>query len=191
MSLLQLAADTLIDRLRAEVLEQTVLIATDDLHEVKRTPSLLLQGPKLQEHDERRSMDLLVSKDLEALTFEAERSPRFYHADFEVVLTCARQEELFSFQQKFMTFMQRTPWLIINESVKFALQEVTPLGGLNKPNLSNLRQAAGVYRIEDVPVFDGQVIEGKLCKTVVTEFRDAESGELISEREVTAEDVES
>lgn len=189
MSLLPLAIDTLIDRLRAEVLEQTVLISNDDLYEVKRTPSLLLQGPKLQENGRRRSMDLLVAKDKEALTFEAERSPRFYHADFEVLLTCARQEDLFVYQQKFLTFMQRTPWLIIDDSVKFALQEITPLGGLNKPNLSNLRQAAGVYRIEDVPVFDGQVIEGKLISKVVTEFRDLESGEIITEREVTSEEV--
>jgi hypothetical protein len=44
------------------------------------------------------------------------------------------------------------------------LTELTPLGGLKRVNLSNLRQASGRARIEDCPVYDGIVREGKLIR---------------------------
>lgn len=185
MSLLKLATDTLVDALRAAVCEHTVLVGRDDFFELKRSPSLILQGPKLEEHAERRTMDRLVETDRDAGTFTEQDFPRLYHADFEVILTCAKQEELFEKQQKLLSFVQRTPWLVVDEKTKFALVEMTPLGGLQKPNLSNLRQAVGIYRIEDVPVFGGEVREGKLITKAIFEFRDAPNNDPYTTVETT------
>jgi hypothetical protein len=54
------------------------------------------------------------------------------------------------------------PWGSEDGDLKFFLLEMVAIGGLDRPNFSNLRQAAGKYRIEDVPVFDHALEEGKL-----------------------------
>ena len=52
------------------------------------------------------------------------------------------------------------------------LTELVPLGGLRRVNLSDLRQSSGRCRIEDCPVYDGQVESGPLIKDRAFEFRD-------------------
>ena len=52
------------------------------------------------------------------------------------------------------------------------ITELIPLGGLNRVNLSNLRQSSGKCRIEDCPIYDGLVRDGKLVRDVTFEIRD-------------------
>lgn len=179
---LQSAADALIDRLRERVTPHTFLIERDDVFEVKRTPSLVLQGPDLTEHEARRSMEPVVSKDIASLTYELDQPVRFYHADFEVILTCAKQAQLFELQAKVLDMFASLSYLDLSNGPKLGITEITPMGGLKKPNLSNLRQSVGRYRIEDVPLMPGETVTGKLITTVVTEFRDEDTSELIGER---------
>jgi hypothetical protein len=62
--------------------------------------------------------------------------------------------------------------LPVGELGALNLTLLAPLGGLRRVNLSNLRQASGRCRIEDCPVYDDVVTEGKLIHTRVFEFRD-------------------
>jgi hypothetical protein len=45
---------------------------------------------------------------------------------------------------------------------RLPITELVPIGGLNRVNLSNLKQSSGRYRIEDCAVYGGQAVQGKL-----------------------------
>ena len=49
---------------------------------------------------------------------------------------------------------QRHPVLVVDGLGALPLTELTPLGGMRRVNLSNLRQASGRLRLEDCPVGD-------------------------------------
>jgi hypothetical protein len=44
------------------------------------------------------------------------------------------------------------------------------MGGLGRVNLTNLRQSSGRYRIEDCPIYGGEVTTGKLATGLVIEL---------------------
>jgi len=48
------------------------------------------------------------------------------------------------------------------------------MGGLFRPNLSNLRQSAGRYRLEDVLVYDSSLTQGKLIIDRVFDYRESQ-----------------
>ena len=130
--------EALIKKLQADVTPNTVLVPLNDYYEIKHTPSLLVIGPKLEENRSKRNSEKRVEVDRDNLSYTERNWPRYYQLDFDFVLTAANGMELLE------------------------LQEMVPLGGLERPNLSNLRQASGRYRIEDVEVFDHDVFEGKI-----------------------------
>ena len=75
-------------------------------------------------------------------------------------------------QEKVARFYQRHPVLTVEDRGTINLTELTPLGGLRRVNLSDLRQSSGRCRIEDCPVYDGVVETGPLVKDRRFEFRD-------------------
>jgi hypothetical protein len=154
--------ETFIRRLQAEVTPNAVLINKNDLFETTNIPSLVIQGPEVEENKERRTRAKEIIKDTDALTYDERNYPRFYHLDFDFILTTGTEEELLDLQEKSIKFFLNNPELEINQDDKLNLVELTPMGGLFRPNLSNLRQSAGKYRIEDVLVYDDSLIQGKL-----------------------------
>jgi hypothetical protein len=54
------------------------------------------------------------------------------------------------------------PWGASEDDAEFHLSEMIPIGGLERPNYSNLRRASVRYSIEDVLVFDNEVLDGKI-----------------------------
>ena len=70
MNTIRTVIETLIRLVQSEVLPEAVLVAPDDVFEVKRTPNLLLQGPTLHENAARRSMAPLIHKDVPSLSYE-------------------------------------------------------------------------------------------------------------------------
>jgi len=86
--------ESFIRLVKAEIDPEAVLVAADDVFEVPRTPSLILQGPTLVEDGDRRTQAHLVEKDIPNLTYERWRHPRLYHLDFDVIVTADREAEL-------------------------------------------------------------------------------------------------
>lgn len=173
--------ETLIRKLQADVTPNTVLVPLNDYYEIKQTPSLLVIGPKLEENRSKRNSEKRVEVDRDNLSYFERNWPRFYHLDFDFVLTAANGMELLELQEKVIAFFLDNravavpvaagwglgpfgiePWGSEDGALKFYLREMIPIGGLDRPNLSNLRQASGRYRIEDMPIFDHVLEEGKL-----------------------------
>lgn len=180
-SLLRETVETLIRKLQADVTPHTVLVPLNDYYEVKHVPALLVIGPRMDENRAKRVSEKIVEIDRDALTYIERNWPRFYHLDFDFVLTAGNGMELLELQESLIAFFLDNvavsvpiaagwglgpfgidPWGSEDVSLKFYLREMVPIGGLERPNLSNLRQASGRYRIEDVPVFDHVLEEGKL-----------------------------
>lgn len=164
MNTIRTVVETLIRLVQAEVLDGAMLVAPDDVFEVKRTPSLLLQGPVLIENAARRSQARLIEKDVRSYLYEECRCPRLYHLDFDLILTTGTEGELLNLGERVARFYQLYPIIVIGEEGTLNLTELIPLGGLRRVNLSNLRQASGRLRVEDCPVYDGRVAQGKLIR---------------------------
>lgn len=158
------AVEEFIRLVKREIHADAVLVSAEDVFEVKRTPSVLLQGPVLTENTARRTPARFLERDVPALSYEECNAPRLYHLDFDIVVTTATEPELLAFQERVARFYQVHPVLDMAPDGTLNLTELTPLGGLKRVNLSNLRQASGRARIEDCPVYDGIVREGKLIR---------------------------
>ena len=171
MDTLRLAVEALIRLAQDVILAGAVLVPPDDLFEVTATPSLMIQGPTIGENRNRRSEAHRVARDLASLTYRRCKTPRFYHLDFELVLTAADTATLLDFQEKVARFFQQHPSIHIEDRGSLNLTELTPMGGLKRVNLSDLRQSAGRCRIEDCPVFDGMIQSGPLIRDRRFEFR--------------------
>jgi len=180
-SFVRKTVETLIRKLQADVTTHTVLVPPNDYYEIKQVPSLLIIGPKMEENRAKRVSEKIVEVDRDNLSYTERNWPRFYHLDFDFVLTASNGTELLDLQEKVITFFLDNravavpvyggwglgpfgiePWGSEDVSLEFYLREMIPVGGLERPNLSNLRQASGRYRIEDVPIFDHALEEGKL-----------------------------
>lgn len=153
--------EALIRKLQSDVTQNTSLVPPNDYYEIKQTPSLLVIGPKLDENRSKRVSEKRIQVDMETLSYTERNWPRYYHLDFDFVLTAANGAELLDLQEKAIVFFLDNLEISIAEFT-FRLREIVPIGGLDRPNFSNLRQASGRYRIEDVEVFDHDVKEGKL-----------------------------
>ena len=185
MNTIRTAVETLIRLVQAEVLPDAVLVAPDDVFEVKLTPSLLLQGPTLVENAARRTQARLVEKNIASFSYEECRHPRLYHLDFDVILTTDTEVELLELGESIARFYQLYPLVAISESGSLNLTELVPLGGLHRVNLSNLRQASGRLRVEDCPVYDGRMTQGKLIRDRTFVFQSLSPNELSETRTFT------
>ena len=155
------SVEALIKKLQVDVLENTVLVPPNEYYEIKQTPSLLVIGPKLDENREKRVSEKRVEVDRDNLSYTERNWPRYYHLDFDFVLTTDTGAALLDLQEKVIAFFLDNHE-IETADASFNLVELTPIGGLERPNLSNLRQASGRYRIEDVEIIDHEVTEGKI-----------------------------
>jgi len=172
------AVETFIRLVQAEIAANAVLVPPDDAFEVMRLPSLVLQGPTLVEDKPRRTMARQVVKDTEAMTYEERPYPRLYHLDFEIIATTAKEAELLDLTTKVVAFFAFHRELEVPPGgEKLALTELTPMGGLGRVNLTNLKQSSGRYRIEDCPVYGGEVEVGKLILTSIFEYQGTDNQE--------------
>ncbi len=170
MSTIQTATETLIRLAQQAIHPNTVLVFTDDLFEVQRTPSVILQGPKLTEDHLRRSQTRLIEKNFVDLSFEECCFPRLYHLDFDLVVTVDHEAELLQFQESVSRFLQLNPVIPITDQGELNLTELIPMGGLARVNISNLRQSSGHLRIESCPVYDDQIRNGRLIRDRTFQF---------------------
>lgn len=162
--MIRLATECLIQLFKDEVLAHAVLVPPSEMFEVKRTPSLILQGPTLKENKARRTQARCITRDVPTLSYQSRRAPGLYHLDFDMVVTTAQTSALLDFQEKLARLFLSHKMIVVGDHGHLDLEEQTPLGGLKRPNLSNLRQSIGRCRIMDCPVFDGQVETGKLIR---------------------------
>ncbi|MFQ5647429.1 MAG: hypothetical protein ACE5GM_10900 [bacterium] len=164
--------ETFIRKLQADITAQTVLISRNDFFEATKLPSLIIQGPEITENRSRRTKAKLVTTDKGALTYDERNYPRFYHFDFDFILTAEKETELLDLQEKVMKFFLKNPELSVNADDSIHMVELIPIGGLARPNLTNLRQASGKYRLEDVEIYDDSLVQGKLIDTRIFEYLD-------------------
>ena len=168
MDTIRLVTETLLRLLKTEIATDAVLVAADDVFEATRVPALLLQGPLLIEDAPRRTLASWAACDRDAMTFVGGRYPRLYHLDFDLVVSTGTERDLLTLTGKLAFLYQRFPVLAVEGIGSLPLTELTPLGGMRRVNLSNLRQASGRCRIEDCPVGDDATLatgEGHLVGT--------------------------
>jgi len=168
MDTIRLATETLLRLLKTEIAPDAVLVAADDVFEAAQVPALLLQGPTLVEDARRRTPARWTLPDRETMTCVVGRYPRWYHLDFELVVSSSTERMLLELTGKIALLYQRVPVLAVPDLGDLPLTELTPLGGLRRVNLSNLRQASGRCRIEDCPVGDDTTLatgDGRLIGT--------------------------
>ena len=176
ISLFRLATETLLRLVRTDVHGSADLVDPDTVFEIKKVPSVVLMGPTVTENKLRRTYDRwLEETDVNGVVLDRTH-PRLYHLDFEIVVTTAKGGELLDFMESVASFFDLNQVLTIPERGDLALTLLTPLGGLKRVNLSNLRQASGQCRIEDVPVFSGEAVESKVILTRILEYRDLQAG---------------
>lgn len=164
-------AESFIRLVKAEIHSNAVLVSADGMFEVTNTPSIVLQGPTMVEDAARRTLAKSVVKDVSSLIYEQRNRPRLYHLDFDIIVTVGTEGELLDLLEKTARFLQEHPALPVGDHGSLNLTELTPLGGLKRVNLSNLRQASGRCRIEDCPVYDGRVITGPLVAEVQLDMK--------------------
>lgn len=161
METIRLTTEALIRLLKAEIDSDAMLVAADDVFEVVKVPALLIQGPTLTEDARRRTLAQWAARERETMTFTGGVYPRLYHLDFDLVVSAGTERELLSLTGRMACLYQRHPVLMVDDIGALPLTEVTPLGGLRRVNLSNLRQASGRLRIEDCPVGDETALQSQ------------------------------
>ena len=172
MSSLRTVVETLIKLVQAEILPGAELVPADDVFEIKKTPSLILQGPTLINNAERRSMATVCETNTTDNTYVIGMAPTFYHLDFDIVINTSNTPTLLELQEKCLLFFREHPTLIVGTNLSLNLTEITPVGSVSKVNLSNLRQSVGRIRIEDFPVFSGDSYAGKLITSRTFELQE-------------------
>jgi len=159
---------------KSQVDADAVLYARDDIIEAPRNlPSAILVGPTLDENKLRRTMAPLVFTDEEDGTYISGQAPRLYHLEFDIIVTASTEVSLCEMMAKVARFFETHTVLSVPDRGDLNLTELTPLGGLQRVNLSNLKQASGRFRVEDCPVGGAEPInpvEGKLVKQVTFEI---------------------
>lgn len=170
MLLIREVVESFVRLMRDEIHPNAVLVASDDLCEITRTPSVIIQGPTVTEDPARRTLAKSVAKDLAGLTYEQRNHPRLYHLDFDLIVTTGTEGELLDLMERMARFYQIHPVVAVGDRGALSLTELTPLGGLKRVNLSNLRQASGRCRIEDCPVYDGRSTSGPLVAEVLLDM---------------------
>ncbi|CAM2070222.1 hypothetical protein SCOR_32905 [Sulfidibacter corallicola] len=170
MDTLLLTIESLIRLCQADIDGNTILVPKDDPFEVKRLPSVILQGPVLEEHKRRRTMATFINRDLPNLTYTEGRFPRLYHLVFDLIVTTRTERELIQFHEVVARFFARHPQLQVADRGTLTLTVDKPLGSVARVNLSNLRQASGQFRVEDCPIFDGALQTGKLIRDRMVAF---------------------
>jgi len=176
------AIESFVRKLQSDITPNVELINRSDLHETIKIPGIIVQGPEIQENLTRYTPPGVTKEfiiDEPNLTFEARKYPHFFHLDFDLICTCNTSAELIDLQEKIIKFFTFNSMLAVNVDDNIHLHEIIPVGGLNRPNLSNLRQATGRYRLEDIIVYSGDLENGKLIKDRIFEMMDLESEKLI------------
>ena len=168
MELLREVVESFVRLVKSEVDPGAVVVCSDDMFEVTKTPSVVLQGPTLLEDSARRTQAKQVRKDQDGLSYEERRHPRLYHLEFDVIVTTGKESDLLDLTEKISRFYQLHPVLEVGDHGALNITELTPLGGLKRVNLSNLRQLCGKCRIEDCPVYDGRVVDRKARDRIET-----------------------
>ncbi|HEY3415640.1 MAG TPA: hypothetical protein VGM23_02035 [Armatimonadota bacterium] len=166
MDTIRLATEALIRLLQAEIDPHTLLVAADDVFEATEVPALLVQGPTLTEDGRRRTLAHWAARDQAAMTFTGGAYPRLYHLDCDLVVSSGTERALLTLIGKVALLYQQHPVLPVEGLGSLALTEVTPLGGLRRVNLSNLRQASGRLRLEDCPVGDDAALQSESGRLV-------------------------
>jgi len=63
-------------------------------------PSLVIQGPDVDENRERRTRAKEILKDQDALLYEERNYPHFYHFDFDFILTTGTRKNCWICRKK-------------------------------------------------------------------------------------------
>lgn len=175
--MLRSVVETFIRLVREKVHPGTVSVFPDDVFEVPKAPSVILVGPSMVENEYRRVPGDETVFNTTTQQYESTMRPRFFHLDFEIVITAADGGALLDLQEKAVRFFsENTEMALADDQGYLNLTLLQPLGSGagRRVNLSNLRQVTGRCRIEDCPIYSqaDPVIDGPPISTVITEYRE-------------------
>jgi len=104
ISIVRATIEALIRKLQSDVTPNTVLVPLNDYYNIKQVPSLLVIGPKLEENRAKRVSEKIVEIDRDSLSYTQRNWPRFYHLDFDFMLTASNGMDLLDLQEKLIVF---------------------------------------------------------------------------------------
>jgi len=125
--------EALIRRLQEDVTPNTVLVPLNEFYDIKQVPSLIVIGPKMEENLAKRVSEKRVERDMANFTYTRRNWPRYYHLDFDFVLTADTGAELLDLQEKVIAFFLDNLEIAVSTECSYYLRELVPLGEKNLP----------------------------------------------------------
>jgi len=114
---------------KAEIAANAVLVSRDDVFEVTKVPSLILQDPTPTEDGARRCPAPLLADDRRTMTFTETAHPRLYRLDFDLVATAGDAPAVLGMQEKVARSFEAHPPPTFGDRGTLNLTLLVPLGG--------------------------------------------------------------
>jgi hypothetical protein len=146
-----------------------------DILQLKTLPAIVLTGPRLEEDKRMRSQAKLVAVDKESGTYEKEKTPRWYHLIYDVLIATETFRELADRLENLSRLAQSAPLITVEQENtgrvrKYGWDWATFPGNSGKPNFSGVYEATGRMIVWDVEIYSGVVETGPLITSIVMDF---------------------
>jgi hypothetical protein len=146
-----------------------------DITQLKGLPAIVLTGPKLEEDKRMRSQAKLVAIDKESLAYVKEKTPRWYHLIYEVMIATETFRELADRLEGLSRLAQSAPLITAEQESTGRVRQygwdwsVFP-SNAGRPNFHGVYEATGRMIVWDVEIYSGVVETGPLITSIVMEF---------------------
>ena len=165
---------TLLRRLKAEVLPNTVTSTHDSMLEIAELPVLVVFLPDVAEVrlDDSNVPDEF--KDEAAGTARVYAPPGFYDLQFDFEITAENVLDVLGIGEKLMSWMEANPYLAVGE-YEYPMRLVDPLASPNRAG-SGLLRATGRFVVEGVEISSGVYSDGKLAREFQVTYQNTVTG---------------
>lgn len=167
---LSAAVSALITEAASHICEHSVLAPADDEYEITNPPVLIFVGPTVKKSGLEHGIGEEEFYDEDEAAFTISATPVLYDLHFEVIAAAESGEDLLDVQQAAMSFLAEHDSIAIDEFGSLPLDEVTPIGGGQRVNLSNIRQATGEWVLRGFPVYDTRTLTAYPIESVTVDM---------------------
>ncbi|MGE5551517.1 MAG: hypothetical protein ACM3ZC_13475 [Bacteroidota bacterium] len=178
--MLKLISRTLVERLQAAVLANTVITTHSDILEIAQLPVLVVFQPELEPVRPDHANENKVSKDEETGTSLTTLPGGFYHLGFDYEITAENTREVLTIGQSLLVWLSAHPYLTVtvdDVDHEFELDAPDPLSRPGRTSGANLRRASGRLVIRDVELPSGVYRVGKLAKQFRITYQNDRGGQ--------------
>lgn len=139
--------------------------------ELKTLPIIVVEGPRIQERKNMRTVAEIMAKDVAAGVYVKEKTPRWYNLSFDILIATDRFSDLLNRIEGLSRFAQSAPLLTVTQQGTGRVREYgwdwqTFPQNNGLPNFSGVYEAKGSLVIYDVEVYSGVTRSGKLIQSI-------------------------